>query len=205
MIDSVWLRVRAIDPLHERFRPKKTEYQEIEEEIDATPNWPPINHSTTSLVDLMRMESVQSDLNFGDENPLITDTGDMGRGPVYANQGVITDCGPGGDNNITAIPQNAANSEVFFNLGGGNSPPSATTSPLQSPQSPSVPLLQTSGFDASNQKVTPVFDPSVPLINDIQDALTSPKRTSLDSAPLVDHEVFSKANATTPYLETTMF
>ncbi len=61
MVDSHFVQTKIQEPLTRHTT--KYEYQVIEEKLKNTPEWPPkISYSTSNLADLMRLETVTSDL-----------------------------------------------------------------------------------------------------------------------------------------------
>ncbi len=172
------MKSKCQEPIKNKFRPSSFEYQNIEEEFKTQPDWPPISASTNNLAELMRLESAVSgataddiDLEEDDEDRKVR---------------------PGLDSGDT-LQQLQGNGRVPGDGDSGDHSPSQLDSPPLSPKDDKTPLL----VDSSGSQQTQGADRRVPLLDPIQMDAASPlsKASSLDTSPLVDHELSQHALA----------
>ena len=63
LVESKFMQNKIQEPLTKHFSRSKFEYLNIEQQLTSTPEWPPpISKSTSNLAELMRLESVASNL-----------------------------------------------------------------------------------------------------------------------------------------------
>ncbi len=209
------MKQKCHEPIKKKFTKAPFEYVTLEEQMKATPDWPPISASTNNLAQMMRIESVASGLSLGDVN--LEEEGQRSASFNGGNGDITPDSssgidpgnnhGPGGDwivgsaengsvpgspDHTTGYPgfnQGPGDVQLDLNESIGSAHRLLIESPPNSPRDGvKLPLLEPLPEKKETPKAPPGQDPSVPLLNQVQDKSLL-RTSSLDTSPLVKNEV----------------
>ncbi len=212
------MKQKCHEPIKKKFTKAPFEYVTLEEQMKAMPDWPPISASTNNLAHMMRLDSVASGLSSADAN--FEDEGQRsgsfngGNGDVTPESSSGVDPGnthgPGGDwivgshgndsvpgspdhtTGYPAITRAPGDVQLDLNESVGSAHRLLMESPPNSPRDGiKLPLLEPLSEKRETPKASSAQDPSVPLLNQVQDKSLL-RTSSLDTSPLVKNEVESQ-------------